>query len=221
MMSGSPITPAPSTSAGSSWRRPSTGASLLAALGLPRLVDADFISLDPAAIGDALDLAIATLDAVDGDTDIEESGDDEPSLGWTESGPRFCGDYQDREHDTADCEPSLASPERHPSVPVWPVSWAYVDTGPESSQLRWAEGAQHDGETVNEDGDDLDVGEHDECDKEPSIGWPNDYRAVLSDALQADHDPELVDEDGSDSGEDCTPWWDRIGYPEMEVGTHG
>ena len=35
-----------------------------------------------------------------------------------------------------------------------------------------------------------------------------------------DDDRETVNEDGSDWGEAHTPWWDRIGYPEMEVGTH-
>ncbi len=139
--------------------------------------------IDPVAVGNAMDVAIATLDALDGDTDLENGGDDEWSFAWTETGLRFCCGYEDREADTADNEPSLASPERHPGVPGWSTPGLYVDRGPDSSQVRWAEGAQHDGETVNEDGDDLDVGEHDESDKEPSIGWPNDHRAVVSDAL--------------------------------------
>ena len=175
------------------------GTVLLAALGLPRLVTPDFEPIDREVVGDALDVVIAHLDALDApDEDLEDGGDAERSLGWTESGPRFCYDYEDREADNADGEPSLASPERHPTVPGWSTPGLYVDRGPDSSQLRWAEGAQHDGETVNEDGDDLDRGEHDESDKEPSIGWPNDYRAVLSDALQADHDPEEVNEDGEE-----------------------
>ena len=41
------------------------GTVLLAALGLPRLTEPGFVPLDPAAIGDALDTAIATLDALD------------------------------------------------------------------------------------------------------------------------------------------------------------
>ena len=52
------------------------GAALLASLGLPRLVGPDHIVVDPVAAGDALDLAIATLDALDGDTDVEDGGDD-------------------------------------------------------------------------------------------------------------------------------------------------
>ena len=80
------------------------GAALLSALGLPRLVGPDFIQVDPVALGDALDVTIAALDAIDGDTDREDGGDDEPSLGWIDGRPQFCGDYQDREHDTADIE---------------------------------------------------------------------------------------------------------------------
>ncbi len=66
------------------------GTALLAALGLPRLVEPGFVPLDPAAIGEALDTAIATLDAMDAaGGDLEEDdfgepgGDDEEALGWT------------------------------------------------------------------------------------------------------------------------------------------
>ncbi len=45
------------------------GAALLASLGLPRLVGPDFVPLDPAAIGEAVDRAIAALDALDGDVE--------------------------------------------------------------------------------------------------------------------------------------------------------
>ena len=193
------------------------GVALLAALCLPRLVGDDFVPLDPVEIGAALDRAIATLDALDGDADLEDGGDTEPSLGWSDGKPQFFCDYQDCELDTADWEPSLATPEHHPEVSHCSAPWSYIDRGPDSSQLRWAQGAQHDGEVVNEDGDELDVGEHDESDKEPSIGWPNDYKAVLSPVLMADHDPEEVNEDGDDCGEAHAPWWDRIGYPSMEM----
>ena len=173
----------------------------------------DALDLSPRGL-DIIDGAIARLDAMDApDEDME------PSLSWTESGPRFCGDYQDCELDTADCEPDLATPEHHPEVSHCSAPWSYVDSSPDSSQLRWAQGAQHDGEVVNEDGDELDVGEHDETDKEPSIGWPNDYKAVLSPVLMADHDPEEVNEDGDDCGEAHASWWDRIGYTTTE-GVH-
>jgi len=66
------------------------GTALLAALGLPRLIEPGFVPLDPAVIGDALDHAIATLDGLDAPgADLEEDdfgepgGDDEEALGWT------------------------------------------------------------------------------------------------------------------------------------------
>jgi len=67
------------------------GTALLAALGLPRLVEHGFVPLDPAAIGDSLDTAIATLDALDApDEDLEDGhdaehdlADAEHDLGWT------------------------------------------------------------------------------------------------------------------------------------------
>ena len=199
------------------------GVALLAALGLPQLVTAGFSGNEP-AIGDALEVVIAHLDALNAPhEDLEEGGDTEPSLGWiagTCQGGFNNGGTLDIELDLADGEPSLATPEQHPDLSGVSVPWSYVDHGPGSSQLRWAQGAQHDGEAVNEDGDELDLGEHDESDKEPSVGWPNDYKAVLSPVLMADHDPEEVNEDGDDCGEAHTPWWDRIGYPTME-GVHG
>jgi hypothetical protein len=67
------------------------GTALLAALGLPRLAAPGFVPLDPAAIGDALDTAIATLDAMDApDEDLE--------------------DGHDAEHDLADAEHDLGWP---------------------------------------------------------------------------------------------------------------
>lgn len=177
------------------------GTALLAVLGLPRLVTPDFVALDPAAIGEAIEAAVATLDALDGDADLEDGADDEPSLGWIDGRPQYCGDYQDREHDTADAEPSLASPERHPRVPDFAWGPIYTARGGEEGQLRWAEGAHHDGEAVNEDGDDLDAGEHDTADQESYLGWPEDVGAVTSTetaVLTADPDAEHDDVDRED-----------------------
>ncbi len=171
------------------------GAALLASLGLPRLVGPDFVPLDPAAIGHALDLAIATLDALDGDMDLE--------------------DGHDAESDTADAEddglsePSLASPERHPAVQHCSAPWSHVDRGPDSSQLRWAEGARDDREMVPEDGP-IDEDELDgagEVDAEPSIGWPEDFTAEVEATLEASADAEHDDADLEDDelGDDRDP----------------
>ncbi len=143
------------------------GVALLAALGLPRLVDADFVPLDREVIGDALDLAIATLDAVDGDTDLEADEDDE--------------DGHDREQDTADAELSCG----------WTAKISQIHLG----------AAQDDHETTA-------LERH-------GKGF---IRCGADDA--EDDDREILNEDGSDWGEAQTPWWNRIGYPEMEVGTH-
>ncbi len=67
------------------------GTALLAALGLPRLMEPGFVPLDPAAIGDALDTAIATLDALDASAEDLEDG-------------------HDAEHDLADAEHDLGWP---------------------------------------------------------------------------------------------------------------
>ncbi len=67
------------------------GTALLVALGLPRLARPGFVPLDPAAIGDALDHAIATLDAMDAPADDLEDG-------------------HDAEHDMADAEHDLGWP---------------------------------------------------------------------------------------------------------------
>jgi len=55
------------------------GTALLAALGLPRLMEPGFVPLDPTAIGDAVDTATATLDSLDSPgADLENEGEAEP-----------------------------------------------------------------------------------------------------------------------------------------------
>ena len=172
------------------------GAALLTSLGLPRLVGPDHIVVDPVAAADALDLAIATLDALDGDTDLEPylagfyNGLVDPN-GEREGG-------EDEPEDDGTSEPSLASPERHPSIPLSFRGHPYTARGGDEGQLRWAEGAHHDGELVNEDGDDLDAGEHETADHESYLGWPEDIAAVASGEtciITADPDAEHDDVD--------------------------
>ena len=183
------------------------GAALLASLGLPRLVGPDHIVVDPVAAGDALDLAIATLDALDGDTDLEDGGENELSLGWEKPGSQMLlaeGAYSgDRELDTADTEPSLASPERHPSIPLSFRGHAYTARGGDEGQLRWAEGAREDREQAVEDGpiDDDELDGAGDVDPEPSIGWPEDVAAEVVFTFSAEGDAEQDDcdlEDGDD-----------------------
>ena len=89
------------------------------------------------------------------------------------------GGTADLELDVADWEPWLASPERHPTPPGDPTCHQFVDRSPNARQIHWAAGAQHDGEAVDEDGDDLNAGERDTSDDEPSLGRPEavDQRA--------------------------------------------
>ncbi len=74
------------------------GTALLAALGLPRLMEPGFVPLDPSAIADALDTAIATLDALDAPgVDLKDDGMAEPSLGWIDGKPVSSDNHDDRE----------------------------------------------------------------------------------------------------------------------------
>lgn len=53
----------------------------------------------------AIETLLATLDALDGDTDFEPANDDEPNLGWNDRG--LHGDNDDREADDDDREPDV------------------------------------------------------------------------------------------------------------------
>jgi len=152
------------------------GTALLAALGLPRLVEPGLVALDPAAIGDALDTAIATLDAMDAPgADLEEDGTAEPSLGWIDGKPVLSDSHDDREAEDDD-EPILGAPERHPSCNPW--SSGRDNTG---RQTHWSDGrndSANDGEA--EAGYDLPEGDDERCgsddvDKEPWLGAPENH----------------------------------------------
>jgi hypothetical protein len=49
-----------------------------------------------------IEIAIALLDAMDGDEDLEETGDLEPYLGWVGAGPGRTLTDEDREEDAGD-----------------------------------------------------------------------------------------------------------------------
>ncbi len=123
------------------------GAALLTSLGLPRLVGPDFMPLDPAAIGEAVEAAVAALDALDGGADIEDGGDNELSLGWEKTGSQlFLMDgafSSDRELDTADHEHTAL--ERH--------GRGFVRSGPDDSED--SDPAEQDDEHGSEDGEDF------------------------------------------------------------------
>ncbi len=152
------------------------GTALLAALGLPRLIEPGFVPLDPSAIGDALDTAIATLDALDvAGVDLEDDGTAEPWLGWIDGKPVLSDSHDDREAEDDD-EPILGAPERHPACDPW-------TSGRDSTgrQTHWSDGCNgsaNDGEA--EAGYDLPEGDDERCgsddvDKEPWLGAPENH----------------------------------------------
>ena len=169
------------------------GTALLAALGLPRLVEHGFVPLsinelseDSSTIGDALDTAIATLDVLDAPAmDLEDEGEAEPSLGWIDGKPVLSDSHDDRESEDDD-EPILGAPERHPSC----YQFALCDAT--SSQEHWADGsARHDeAEAVNEDGGDiLDDGEE-------TLGWSANVGQLALGQTTADGDTTALERHG-------------------------
>ncbi len=162
------------------------GTALLAALGLPRLMEPGVVPLDPAAIGDALDHAIATLDALDAaGVDLEDDGTAEPSLGWIDGRPVLSDSHDDREAEDDD-EPILGAPERHPSC----YQFALCDAT--SSQEHWADGSARyeEAEAVNEDGGDiLDEGEE-------TLGWAANVSQLALGQTTADGDATALERHG-------------------------
>ncbi len=135
------------------------GTALLAALGLPRLTEPGFVPLDPAAIGDALDHAIATLDALDAaGVDLE--------------------DGHDAEHDLADAEHDLG----------WPACMSQVnlgrntDDGDITALERHGRGFLRSGPDDAEDGGDAERDEDHGSEDGEDIGhFAQDWRSVIRD----------------------------------------
>ncbi len=140
------------------------------------LVEPGFVPVDPAEIGDALDTAIATLDALDAaGVDLEDEGEAEPSLGWIDGKPVLSDSHDDREAEVDD-EPILGAPERHPSCNPW--SSGRDSTGRQTHWSDGCNGSANDGEA--EAGYDLPEGDDERCgsddvDKEPWLGAPENH----------------------------------------------
>ena len=155
-------------------------------------------------VNDHLDRAmslITALDLMEADCDLEETADDEPSIG---------GD--DREQDNSDDEeggdnePMLGAAERHPTSRESPwgrsgeLTVAHYGS---NSQALWggerATAPSHDDcEVENEHGGDVLDEPHDREEGEPSLGWTNHIDQRLSGKV----DPSVWFDDGEfDSGD--------------------
>ncbi len=161
------------------------GAALLTALGLPRLVDPDFKCCDIPTIGDALNLVIDHLDAMDAPDE-----DREPYLSGYYNGasdPTGEGEPSEDDEDDGISEPILGAPERHPytftmSNPYYqPANGSYYRAKRYESQVSWAQGSRDDREADPHDGpideDELDddgisKAEGDTADEEPWLASP-------------------------------------------------
>ena len=129
----------------------------------------DAFDLGPLAL-DVVDGAIARMDAMDGDTDREPYLSGYYNGAIDPNGERE--GEEDPDEDDGISEPSLASPERHPTVP-WSGNWRdhYVTRDRQDTQAHWADGSVRDleGEITDEphdgDGEDLEAEP-----SEPSLG---------------------------------------------------
>ena len=103
-----------------------------------------------AALGDQIERMIDMLDALDGDTDLEETGDLEPSLGAYTRG-------YDLELDTSDDEPSLGS--------LGGTAASFFGIGSFSTRPmpEWAGGGRSDAEL-----DDCDLEDGDDAEDDPA-----------------------------------------------------
>lgn len=153
---------------------------------------------------EAAETLILMLDELDGDPDLESS------LGFYVPADRYLLDAEADDaddEDGGDAEPSLASPELHPSVPMqrlnyWgePVPGGFTGRDRTGSQIQWARGSrddredEHDGSEPDESGyGDLDGMNEGEV-GEPSLGWTLDGKAgpdVGDRELDADDEPTL------------------------------
>ena len=175
------------------------------------------------AVESTIEDLISLLDALDEDPDLEPNGDeepdsdDEPSLGRPDAVVNQTvspGGTDDWELDRADSEPSLASPERHPSC-YFGFGYSTV-TDTRSSQLHWADGNVTDlEENVDDEGEPDEDAEPDN-DDEPSLGalnWASRREIVERDAKG--RALRVVVQDGSQLG------WGSSGCNDLEAGEDG
>lgn len=128
---------------------------------------------------------LAVMDAIDGDADIEENGD-ELDASYPERGPHvqaYLGEFEDSEGSDADeddgtREPTLGAPEIPPTrlLPGGRYGW-HTEQG---SQAHWADGlaGDHERETEDEHGGDVQDDPHDDFgsgEAEPSLGWTETF----------------------------------------------
>jgi len=157
---------------------------------------------------------LTMLDDLDGDPDLEETGDGHDTgtaPNWMNPHPYHCGDQliileDDEESDAGEddgtAEPMLGAPEKH--QPAF-TSWGSVSS-PMVSQAFWADGAKSinadDCESENEHGGDILDEPHDDggwstgTDYEPELGWTNHIDQTKSGIVHAslfieDGEPEL------------------------------
>ena len=142
-----------------------------------------------AQVENTLDRLIALLDTLDGDVDLEETADAEPSLGWIDGKPQLSdGSHEDREADTADDEPTLGAPERSPWVTSMTCPYHEPADGSrpyrtrDGRQTHWSAGRNGDGanDGESEPGYDLPEGDDErdaagDVDDEPVLAAPENH----------------------------------------------
>jgi len=150
---------------------------------------ANFLPAERRAVEDEIERLIGLLDGIDGDENLEATGDDEPSLGWPNAGQRPQIEMSDdRELDDcdyeggADSEPDLGWTEeidqhrRLQTMPGWKAEDGEPDLGFVGHGTGWNGEAVYDGdcEDVSEDeGADIQAQPHDAVDEgndEPTLG---------------------------------------------------
>lgn len=151
---------------------------------------------DRTAIATSIERLIDLLDELDGDCDLEDSADGEPSLGWPAGTGRYPQNYDleptrlylsqfttwkgeiDLECDEEDleddgtAEPWLGSPEVYITAGYGVNGREYRDH--QGNQVLWARGGTSDREEENEHGGDILDVPHDDSppsDGEPSLGF--------------------------------------------------